>query len=121
MFKKSGPFCFCTISKKIIEPRFHIDQKLNAKWRATLSGELKHQTVYQTVNIRDNLLGVETRDWLVADTEDNKILNSKQLGVGLNYAQNNWIIATEFFLKNVENIKHFWMNNGANSSWNRLS
>lgn len=95
---------YASISENFIEPRFHIDQKLNAKWRATLSGELKHQTVYQTVNIRDNLLGVETRDWLLADSEDNKILNSKQLGVGLNYAQDNWIIATEFFLKNVENI-----------------
>lgn|GEM_PF-83666 len=91
-------------SESFIEPRFHIDQKLSSSWRATLSGELKHQAVYQTVNIRNNLLGVETRDWLLADFENNKILQSKQLGVGLNYSQNNWIISTEFFLKNVENI-----------------
>lgn len=95
---------YATLSENFVEPRFHIDQKLNANWRATLSGELKHQVVYQTVNIIDNLLGVETRDWLLADTNNNKILQSKQLGVGLNYSENNWIVATEFFLKNVEGI-----------------
>ncbi len=93
-----------TISESFIEPRFHVDQKLNTSWRATLSGELKHQAVYQTINIRDNLLGVETRDWLLADNEAHSILQSKQLGIGLNYSRDNWIVATELFLKNVEGI-----------------
>ncbi len=93
-----------TVSDNFIEPRFHIDQKLNKQWRATVSGELKHQAVYQTVNINNNLLGVETRDWLVADGKNNQFLESKQIGVGLNYSQQNWIVATEFFLKKIENI-----------------
>jgi hypothetical protein len=92
------------IATSFTEPRLHIDQKLNTKWHATLSGELKHQAIYQTLNIQDNLLGVETRDWLLADSENNNILQSKQLGVGVNYSQNYWIVATEFFLKNVEDI-----------------
>ncbi|WP_432411571.1 TonB-dependent receptor plug domain-containing protein [Rasiella sp. SM2506] len=95
---------YATISESFVEPRFHIDQKLNANWRATVSGELKHQAVYQTVNRDDNLLGVETRDWLLANANNNKILQSKQLGAGINYSKNNWIVATEFFLKNVEGI-----------------
>lgn len=95
---------YTRLSENFIEPRFHIDQKLNNQWRTTLSGELKHQAVYQTLNISDNLLGVETRDWLLADGENNTFLQSKQLGVGVNYSEDNWIVATEFFLKNVAGI-----------------
>lgn len=95
---------YTTLSKNFLEPRFHIDQKLTNTWRVTLSGELKHQAVYQTLNSNNNLLGVATRDWLLADGENNQFLQGKQLGVGINYSEDNWIIATEFFLKNVVGI-----------------
>ncbi len=93
-----------TLSTNFIEPRLHIDQKLNKQWHLTLSGELKHQGIYQTVNIRNNLLGVETRDWLLAGTANNQFLKSKQISTGVTYSKNNWILATEFFLKTVQGI-----------------
>lgn len=95
---------FENIASGFLEPRLHLDQKIDRNWRATLSGELKHQAIYQTINIRNNLLGVETRDWLLAGVTNNEILQSKQLGVGINYSPNNWIVATDIFLKNVTGI-----------------
>jgi TonB-dependent Receptor Plug Domain/FecR, C-terminal len=92
------------LATNFVEPRLHLDQKVNSRWHLTLSGELKHQAIYQTINIRDNLLGIETRDWLAANTIDNEILKSKQISAGANYSKQNWILTTEFFLKNVTGI-----------------
>lgn len=93
-----------SIDENFLEPRFHIDQKLTSTLRAQLSGELKHQSVYQTVNLKDNLLGVETRDWLLADGGDNPFLKSRQLGAGLNYQKKNWTISFDGFLKKVTGV-----------------
>ena len=93
------------LSEAFIEPRVHISQKLNSKFRVNISGEMKHQSVYQTVNLRNNLLGVETKDWLLADATQNPILESKQLGIGGNFSKKNWTISAEIYRKEVTGIR----------------
>ena len=93
-----------TISRNFLEPRLHIDQKLNAFFRLQFSGELKHQSIYQTVNVQNNLLGVETRDWLLADGLCNPFLESKQVGAGLNFNNRGWTLAVDGYLKDVTGI-----------------
>ncbi|MDX1462154.1 MAG: TonB-dependent receptor plug domain-containing protein [Marinirhabdus sp.] len=93
------------LSESFVEPRLHVDQKISAKVRAFLSGELKHQSVYQRINIRNTLLGVETSDWLLANSEDSPFLQSKQLGLGASFKESNWTFSSNLYIKEVSGIK----------------
>ncbi|QIE59191.1 TonB-dependent receptor plug domain-containing protein [Rasiella rasia] len=93
------------LSQSFFEPRLHISQKINPALRLHISGELKHQSVYQSVNLRNNLLGVETKDWLLADQTLNPILQSKQVGIGGNFRRKNWTLTSEIYSKEVTGIQ----------------
>ncbi|HIB49635.1 MAG TPA: hypothetical protein EYN07_03045 [Flavobacteriaceae bacterium] len=93
-----------SLSETFLEPRLHLSQKLNSALRVHISAETKHQTVYQRVNFRNNLLGVETKDWLLANEANNPILESQQIGIGGNFSKANWALTADAYLKKVKGI-----------------
>ena len=54
--------------------------------------------------MKENLLGVETRDWLVANNENNPFLESRQLGTGISYQKKSWTVAIDGFVKKVTGV-----------------
>ncbi len=90
--------------KHIIEPRFSISQKIADSFSLEVLGEFKHQNTSQIINFQNDFLGIEKRRWRLSNNEDNPIITSKQVSIGLNYSNKGWFISTEGYFKEVDGI-----------------
>ena len=92
-----------SLSANFLEPRLHITQKITPNFSLNLAGEFKNQSIFQFTDVQDNLLGIENKKWLIA-SDENAILESKQLSLGGAFSRNNWSISLDGFVKNVSGI-----------------
>ncbi len=92
------------LDSQFLEPRLNIFQKLSSEFSLSATAELKHQAIVQTTRVRNNLLGIETQPWIVLNSAESAILESKQISLGGNFRSQNWGIGIEGFYKNVNNI-----------------
>jgi len=73
-------------NKHIIEPRLSMNHKLNDAFSIELLGEFKHQNSMQIINFQNDFFGVEKRRWFLSNNNTRPIIQSKQISLGLNYA-----------------------------------
>ncbi|NIJ43863.1 hypothetical protein FHR24_000302 [Wenyingzhuangia heitensis] len=92
-------------SKSYLEPRLNVNYKLNKSLNVSFSTEVKHQSISQVVDFReDGLGGVFDRFWTLSNTQTFPVLKNTQISFGANYQKNNWTFDLEFYQKNIEGI-----------------
>jgi hypothetical protein len=69
-----------------------------------LSSEKKHQNVLQFTANENQFLGIQNKQWILADGVQNPLLKSNQVSFGSEYSLKNWTINTELFYKKVRGI-----------------
>ena len=95
---------FQKFNKFLIEPRLNFRQKLSNQFAVKLQGEFKNQSANQKIDFQDDFLGVENRRWVLANEDDIPISESKQISLGFEINQNNWLLDVEAFYKQVDGI-----------------
>lgn len=92
------------IDEQFFEPRINLFQKLTTHLSLAANAEFKHQAIIQTSQVRNNILGVETKPWIILDSPGNPILESKQISLSGTFKKNQWNLSAEAFLKEVDHI-----------------
>ena len=87
-----------------IEPRITISHALKKHWNVFLSGEKKHQNVLQFIANENQLLGIQNKQWILADGVQNPLLKSSQASFGTEYTLKSWTLNAEVFYKKVDGI-----------------
>ena len=90
--------------KTQIEPRINISHELKKNWNLSLSSEKKHQNVLQFTASENQLLGIQNKQWILADVVQNPLLKSSQVSFGTDYTLKNWTLNAEVFYKKVAGI-----------------
>ena len=65
-----------------IEPRITISQRLKKHWNVFLSSEKKHQNVLQFTANENQFLGIQNKQWILADGVQNPLLKSNLVSFG---------------------------------------
>lgn len=86
------------------EPRITAHHKFSKALQIFAAAELKSQTVYQFTARENQLLQLENDRWIVANDEDNPVLESTQYSFGGSYSTSNWMLMAEGFYKKVDGI-----------------
>ena len=92
------------LSQQFYEPRINLFQKVATGLSLTASAELKHQTIGQTIDVQNNLLGIENERWIVLGNSVSPILQNKQVSIGAVFKKNNWNLSLEGFYKQAEGV-----------------
>lgn len=87
-----------------LEPRITVQQKLDEHWNVEASAEWKQQVTSQVINFQNDFLGVEKRRWQLSDNDSIPVIISRQLGAGVAYERDGWLIGLEGYHKQVEGI-----------------
>lgn len=87
-----------------IEPRVNLFQRLTNTISLSASYERKNQAIFTRLQNQDNVLGVQNERWLIADGNNNPILESSQLSFGASYKANRWILSAEAFSKEISGL-----------------
>ncbi|MGY5355283.1 TonB-dependent receptor [Wenyingzhuangia sp. IMCC45467] len=96
---------FKGIDKNYIEPRFNLNYKANSALNLKFSTELKHQSVAQVVDFRnDGLGGLFDRFWTLSNHKQFPVLQSFQTSIGADYQKNNWVFDVELYHKKIAGI-----------------
>lgn len=94
---------YYTILKRVfLEPRIHIEHKLNEYSRLNFTAELRNQAISQILEFASLEFGLENQVWTLVDNEDNFLLKSDQLSLGYSYNRNGWKFDTDLYYKNIE-------------------
>lgn len=88
----------------LVEPRLSFTQTLSQKFSIELLGELKSQTTSQIIDFQSDFLGVEKRRWVLSNNSDIPVIKSKQLSIGMDYKNKNWLLTLEAYHKYVNSI-----------------
>lgn len=88
----------------LIEPRFFWQQSLTSKLSINTSGEYKSQSLQQIIDQQRDFLGLEKRRWIMADDQLVPIQKSQQIGIGLSYKSNGWLLSLDNYYKKVKGI-----------------
>ena len=94
---------FEKFNKIRLEPRINIRQKIG-HFALKTEAALKNQSTTQIIDFEDNFLGVEKRRWVLVNDNDIPLITSKQISLGVDYTQNNWLINLTGFYKQVSGI-----------------
>lgn len=92
------------LGQQFYEPRLNFFQKITSVIGLSASAEMKHQSIVQTIDIQNNLLGIENQRWILLGDEDSPILENRQLALGGTYKKDNWVFGLEGFYKKVEGV-----------------
>lgn len=95
---------FEKLKELVLEPRFAFNQKFNNYFRLEILGELKSQSISQVIDLQQDFFGIERRRWQLANTEENPLIKSQQISLGISYNKNNLLLSLEGYYKNVDNI-----------------
>ncbi|PNQ75432.1 TonB-dependent receptor [Hanstruepera neustonica] len=90
--------------KHILEPRLSVTHKLSNSLSIEALGEFKHQNTSQIINFQNDFLGVEKRRWQLTDNDSIPIIKSKQLSLGINFDNNDFLLSVEGYYKKVNGI-----------------
>ncbi|WP_417289844.1 TonB-dependent receptor plug domain-containing protein [Corallibacter sp.] len=88
----------------LIEPRIRFNQTFLKNFKVELLGELKSQTTSQIIDLQKDFLGIEKRRWVLSNNSTIPIIKSKQASLGIHFNQNELLISTEAFIKQVDGI-----------------
>ncbi|RZJ67835.1 MAG: TonB-dependent receptor [Flavobacterium sp.] len=88
----------------LAEPRIVFGFMFSKKLRVEILGERKSQTVSQLVNGEQELLGLESRRWALADEADIPIQKSGQFSIGFLYNDSGWLVSLDNFYKKISGI-----------------
>ncbi len=94
-FEKFNRFSF--------EPRLAFNYKFHDNFKFELTTDFKSQGTSQIIDLQNDFLGIEKRRWVLAN-ENTPIITSQQLGMGLFFEKDNWLISSELYYKKVNNI-----------------
>ena len=96
---------FNGIAKNFVEPRFNINYKTTKNLNFKFSTELKHQSVSQVLDFRnDGLGGLFNHFWALADERELPVLQSFQTTIGADYQKKGWTLDLEIYHKNIDGI-----------------
>ncbi|MDO3694023.1 TonB-dependent receptor [Wenyingzhuangia sp. chi5] len=96
---------FNGVDKDFLEPRFHLNYKTNNYLNVKFSAELKHQSLSQVQDFRnDGLGGLFNNFWALANNSDFPVLESVQTSLGADYQKNRWTIDLELYHKKIDGI-----------------
>ncbi|MBF8456491.1 TonB-dependent receptor [Kaistella sp. G5-32] len=93
-----------TFRKIMVEPRFQLNYEINKNLDLIFLGEMKSQIISQQIERQNDFFGVENRWWILANNSDIPVQRSRQISLGLDYKQNNWLITAETYYKKVSGI-----------------
>ncbi|UZO80552.1 TonB-dependent receptor [Aquimarina sp. ERC-38] len=87
------------------EPRAFLNYKLYPGLWIKTSHEVKHQSISQITDLRNDGLGnLFNRLWVVSTQEDIPVIRNNQTVVGMDFKKNNWTVDIEFYTKKLEGI-----------------
>ncbi len=92
------------LNVEFLEPRFSLYQKLSKRWSINLTGEAKHQGVFQFTDVNNPFLGVENKRWILADNMELPIMESRQIALGATFKKRSWTVSGNVFYKLVDEI-----------------
>lgn len=96
---------FGGIDKNYLEPRFNLTYKVNHHLNFKFSTELKHQSIAQVLDFReDGLGGLFDQFWALANKNVFPVLKSVQSSAGIGYQTNSWIVDFEVYNKSIDGI-----------------
>ncbi len=96
---------FKNLDKSYLEPRLNITYKANRFFNLKASTELKHQSISQVQDFRDDSLrGLFNRFWTISDQNKYPILKSFQNSLGLNFQKKGWTVDAEIYHKFIDGI-----------------
>ncbi|WP_430410946.1 FecR domain-containing protein [Kordia sp.] len=106
---------FSTTKKLFLEPRLHIEKKLNKNFSTTLSAELKHQAVSQIIEFNTANLGLENQVWAIANGDEFPVLKSQQISTGFLFNKNGWRVDIDGYYKIIKGLTSFNRSFGSTS------
>lgn len=96
---------FGGINDVYLEPRINVNYKANKFLNFKFSTELKHQSIAQVQDFRnDGLGGLFDRFWAMANKKIFPVLQSFQTSMGVDYQKNSWTIDVELYNKKIDGI-----------------
>ncbi|RZJ71470.1 TonB-dependent receptor plug domain-containing protein [Flavobacterium sp.] len=95
---------FQTLDRFRTEPRIVTTFDVNKNLQFSLQGELKSQSVQQTVDLQQDFFGLEKKRWTVADNLETPLITSTQTSFLVSYKKNRWLLSAEPFYKKVRHI-----------------
>ncbi len=95
---------FSTTKELFLEPRLHIEKKLNKSFSTTLSAELKHQAVSQIIEFNTANLGLENQVWAIANGNEIPVLKSQQISTGFLFNKNGWRVDVDGYYKIIKGL-----------------
>ena len=93
-----------TFRKIMVEPRFQLNYEINKDLDLIFLGEMKSQIISQQIERQNDFFGVENRWWILANNSEIPVQRSRQISLGLDYKQNNWLLTAETYYKKVSGI-----------------
>ncbi len=95
---------FSTIRTLFLEPRVHIEKRIDKNFSTTLSAELKHQAVSQIIEFNTANLGLENQVWAIANGDDLPVLKSQQISAGFLFNKSGWRVNLDGYYKNIKGL-----------------
>lgn len=92
------------LNKTLLEPRIVLKQQITPNLKFKVLGELKSQSVNQTVDFKDHFLGVENRRWVLSNQTNIPVVKSRQISYGMEFNKKNLVVELTLFYKKVMDI-----------------
>lgn len=86
------------------EPRLSIRQMFTEDLALEVQAEAKNQYTTQVIDLQNDFLGVEKRRWVLANSRDIPLVQSRQVSLGLVYHRQGWLLSAEGYYKTVDGI-----------------
>lgn len=91
------------IDKKFLEPRLHLNYKLNRSWSVKTSFEIKNQSISKVLSSTQNDLGLGNSLWVLAD-KDRPVINNRQFSIGTLYEYKGWKLDIDGYYKKTKGL-----------------
>lgn len=88
----------------VVEPRIHLNYKLNSQFNIMLNVEQKYQALYQRINLQQDFLGLENKRWVLAGENDQDLLRNLQAELDFSFTKKNFTANITPFFKRVKQI-----------------
>lgn len=92
---------YTILNRMFFEPRIAIEHTINDNIRLNFTAELRNQAISQILEFTSQDFGLENQVWALVDDEDNLLLQSDQLSLGVSYNRNGWTFDADMYYKNI--------------------
>ncbi len=94
---------FNKINQSTIEPRVNLNYSVSENFNLNAQYESKSQYTSQVIDYLDDFLGVETRRWVMADS-DIPLITSEQFSIGSTFKKHKFLLDVSVFYKKLTGI-----------------